>query len=306
MAEITASMVKDLRDRTGAAMMLCKEALKESDGAIEEAIVYIRKKLGAKLSDRGERVTAEGVVAVAVVDERDGAIVELNSETDFVARNEEFKNLANELAVQIAKSRVGSVEELMQLQSLTETAMTVQERIHDVFSRLRESIVFRRFSFVSTGPNGSLAAYVHMPSNDKIGVLVELETDSPEAAASESIHTLGKEIAMQVAASRPRYLTREEVPERVLDQERDIARVTARNEGKPDAAVEKIIEGRVRKFYEETVLLDQPYLRDPKRTVAKLIQQAGSGVKLRRFIRYEVGEQDGGASASGAIKESVE
>ncbi|HLI48632.1 MAG TPA: translation elongation factor Ts [Chthonomonas sp.] len=306
MPEITAAMVKELRERTGAAMMLCKEALVETGGDFEEAIVYIRKKLGAKLSDRGDRVAAEGVIAVAVVDDRDAAIIELNSETDFVARSEDFKKLAKELAEQVARSRATSTEELLKQPSLVDMALTVQDRIHDVFSRLRENIVFRRFAFVSTDETGHIATYVHVPANDRIGVLVEVGAESPEAARSEEIKHLGHELAMQIAASRPRYLTREEVPEEVLEQERDIARTVARNEGRPEAAIEKIVEGRLRKFYEETVLLDQPYLREPKKTIAQLLKEVGKGAHIRRFIRYEVGEQTGGASTSGAIKETVE
>src|SRR5579864_7957579 len=159
MPEITAAMVKELRDRTGAAMMLCKEALTETGGNFDEAIIYIRKKLGGKLSDRGDRVAAEGVIAVAVVDNQDGAIVELNSETDFVARNDDFKQLARELAEQVARQKGHSVETVLTQQALAQSGMTVQDRINDVFTKLRERIVFRRFEFISTDANGALAAY---------------------------------------------------------------------------------------------------------------------------------------------------
>jgi elongation factor Ts len=299
-------MVKELRDRTGAAMMVCKEALTETGGNLEEAIIYIRKKLGAKAADRGDRVAAEGVVAVAVVDNQDGAIVELNSETDFVARNVDFKQLAKELAEQVARTKGHSVETVLTQESLAQPGATVKDRINDVFTRLREKIEFKRFEFISTDEKGSLAAYVHVPANDKIGVLVELEAESPEAAKSEAAQSLGKELAMQIAASRPRFLSRDEVPAGVLDTERDIARTTALNEGRPEAALEKIVEGRVRKFYEEAVLLDQPYLREPKKSVSQVIKEAGSGLSLRRYVRFEVGEQVTGVASSGAIKETAE
>lgn len=307
MPEITASMVKELRERTGAPMMLCKEALVETGGDFDEAVVYIRKKQGAKLMGMSDRVAAEGVIAVAVVDSRDAAIIELNSETDFVARNEEFRQLAKELAEQVAHTRAESLEDLMKQPSLVNMALTVQDRIHDVFSRLRENIVFRRFAFLSTDETGHIASYVHVPANDRIGVLVELGAESAEAASSPEIAHLGHELAMQIAASRPRYLSREEVPHEVLEQERDIARTVAKNEGRPEAAIEKIVEGRIRKFYEEAVLLDQPYLREPKKTVSQLLKEVDKGAHIRRFVRYEVGEQPAdGVTTSGSIKETVE
>jgi elongation factor Ts len=306
MPEITAAMVKELRERTGAGMMDCKAALSETNGDFEEAIVYLRKKMGSKLSTREGRTTLEGVIAVAVVDDQDGAIVELNSETDFVARNEDFKAFAKELAEQVARQRGHSVETVLAQPSVANRGLTVQQRLDDLFAKLREKIVFRRFEFISTDANGVLAAYVHVPANDKIGVLVELEAGSPEAARSEAAKSLGRELAMQIAASRPRYMTREEVPANILEQERDIARTQARNEGRPEAAMEKIVEGRVKKFYEDAVLLDQAYLRDPKKTVAQIIKEAGNGLALRRYVRYEVGEQIVGAATSGEIKEQAE
>ncbi len=271
MPEITAAMVMQLREQTGAAMMLCKEALKENDGDFEAATVYIRKKLGNKLTGATDRNASEGVIAVVVLDNQDGAIVELNAETDFVARSEDFKALARELAEQVARTKGHSVETVMTQESLAQPGTTVQARLEDVYTKLREKLVFKRFEFISTDENGALAAYVHVPANDKIGVLVELEAGSPESAKSEAVQELGRNLAMQVAGAKPRYMTRDEVPANILEQERDIARTTAQNEGRPEAAMEKIVEGRVRKFYEETVLLDQPYQRDPKKTVAQII-----------------------------------
>ncbi len=304
MAEITAKMVMELRERTGAAMMLCKEALKESDADFDKAIAYIRVKMGNKAQDRGERVAGEGVIAVVVVDKQDAAIVELNSETDFVARSEDFKSLAKEIAEQVARTKGHSVETVMTQESIAQPGTTVGERINTVFTKLRESIVFKRFAFISTDANGALAGYVHVPANDKIGVLVELETGSPEAAQSEAVQSLGREVAMQIAATTPRYLTREEVPASVLESEQNIARETAINEGKPEAAMPKIVEGRVRKFYEENCLVDQAWLREPKKSVAQVLKE--NGVSVKRFVRYAVGENITGVSSSGAIKETAE
>jgi elongation factor Ts len=305
MAEITAAMVKELRERTQAGMMLCKEALTETGGDMEEAVKYIRKKVGGKPRDR---VAGEGVVAVYTQVDPDGgqsgAIVELNSETDFVARSHDFKALARELAEQVARQKGGTVETVLTQASFAQSGVTVQDRITDAYSKMRENLVFRRCDFIATDANGALSAYVHIPANDKIGVLVELEAGSPEQAQSEAVQNLGRELAMQIAASRPRYLNRDEVPARVLETEREIA--LAQNEGKPAAAIEKILEGRVRKFYEDTVLLEQVYLRDTKKTVSQVIQETGEGVSLKRYVRYEVGENVTGASASGAIKEQAE
>ncbi len=305
MAEISAKMVMELRDRTGAAMMECKNALKETSGDFEEAIVFLRKKMSGKLTGRGaERTAGEGVIAVVVVDNQDAAIIELNSETDFVARSDDFKNLAREMAEQVARTKGHSVETVLTQESFAQPGVTVQERLNDVFTKLRESIVFKRFEFVSTDANGVLAGYVHVPAADKIGVLVELEAGSPEAAKSDAVQALGREIAMQIAASRPTYLNRDEVPSKILDTERDIARTTAENEGKPASAMDKIVEGRLKKFYEETVLVDQPWLREPKKTVAQVLKEAGN-VTLKRFVRYEVG-QVVGVETSGDIKATAE
>jgi elongation factor Ts len=304
MADITAAMVKELRERTGAGMMDCKAALTETNGDFEEAVVFLRKKLGGKLTTRQGRATLEGVVAVYVLDNQDGAIVELNSETDFVARNEDFKALARELAEQVAREKGHTVETVLTQSSLVNPGVTVKDRLNDVFMKLRENIVFRRFELISTDANGSLAAYVHVPAGDKIGVLVEMEAGSAEAAKSEAIQTLGHEIAMQIAAARPRYLKQDEVPVDVQEREKDVARAQARNEGRPEAAIEKIVEGRLKKYYEETVLLNQPYLRDPKKTVTELLKETGASI--RRYVRYEVGEAVTGAETSGAIKEQAE
>ncbi len=303
MPEISAAMVMKLRQQTGAAMMLCKEALTETGGEFEAATVYIRKKLGNKLSGATDRTAAEGVIAVTVVDSQDAAIVELNAETDFVARSEDFKSFARDLAEQVARQKGHSVETVLTQESLAEPGKTVEARLADVYTKLREKIVFKRFEFISTDENGLLAGYVHVPANDKIGVLVELEAASAEASRSEAAHNTGRELAMQIAATKPRFQTREEVPENILNQERDIARETALAEGRPEAQLDKIVEGRLRKFYEEAVLVDQPWLRDPKRTVTQVLKEAG--LSLRRFVRYSVGEQTG-AETSGAIKETAE
>jgi elongation factor Ts len=306
MAEISAKDVMALREKTGAAMMLCKEALKESNGDFEAATNYIRIKLGGKLAGATDRAASDGVIAVAVVDSKDAAIIELNSETDFVSRSEDFKAFAKEIADQVARTKGHTVETILDSESLASPGSKVSDRLNEVYSKLRERIIFKRFEFISTDEKGVLAAYVHVPANDKIGVLVELEAPTAEAANDEKLQQLGKELAMQIAASRPKYLRREDVPANILEQEKEIAATTARNEGRPEAAMVKIVEGRVKKFYEDTVLLDQPYLREPKKSVSQVIAEAGAGVTLRRYVRFTVGEEAGGAAESGAIKETAE
>jgi elongation factor Ts len=305
MAEITAKMVAELRAQTGAAMMLCKEALLATEGDFEEATVYIRKKLGKKLEGASDRSAGEGVIAV-VVKGKQASIIELNSETDFVARNEDFKALAKEIAAHVLQHASETVEAALAQPSLVAAGLTLQDRLNDVYAKLRERILFKRFSLIQTDNTGVLAGYVHIPANDKIGVLVELGASSAEAAQSDALNTLGRDIAMHIAAAKPKYLTREEVPETILAQEQDIARTAAINEGRPEAALPKIIEGRIRKFYEEVVLLDQLYVRDPKKTIAQILQEAGSGVTIRQFLRYTVGDAVKGVETSGEFEEQAE
>ncbi len=290
MAEITASKVKELRERTGAGMMDCKEALQEVGGDLEEAIVFLRKKMGNKLERREGRVTAEGVVATFISGSV-AAIVELNSETDFVARNEDFKALAEEIAQQVATNGGDSAEAILAQDSVVNPGTPLRTRLEDVFTRLRENLVFKRYARVDAGANGAVAAYVHVPSNNKIGVIVQLSAESAEVAASDAVQTLGKELAMQIAAARPRYLNRDEVPADTIATERDIAVTQAKNEGRPEAAMEKIVEGRLKKYYEEVVLLDQAYLRDPKKTVGQVVKETAAGLTVTGYVRYEVGEQ---------------
>lgn len=291
MPEITATMVMQLRERTGSGVMLCKEALKATDGDFEAASFYILKKIGYHPVPMKEPGASEGVVAIAILDGQDAAIIELNCETDFIARTEDFKMLARELAELVARHKGQSIEAVMTQASLAEPDKTMQRRLENVTSRLSEKIVFKRFAFLSTDANGALAGYIHVPAtwaNDEIGVLVESEARSPEAAKSDEVQILGRELAKQIAITNPRFQSREEVPTHILDQVRENAATTARQEGAPEAAIEKIVAERVRKFYEEMVLMDQWWFDKPEKSVAQILQD--SGVALRRFVRYRVRE----------------
>jgi elongation factor Ts len=281
MAEISAKMVMQLREQTGAAMMDAKKALTEADGDMEKARDILRAKGQAVAGKRAGRAAAEGVVAVASGPEG-LSLVELNSETDFVARNDEFKALAHQIAQVAARHPGESVEGLMD--ERLDGGNTVRETLDDLIGKIRENMVLRRKVRFDAGPDSVVASYVHTVTN-KIGVLVELKGDPNSAAHQE----LAKHIAMHVAASRPQYVRREEVPTDVIEREKAVLAEKTRNEGKPEAAIPKIVEGRVNKFFEETCLVDQPYVREPSKKIGQLASEAGA--EVRRFALYQVGQE---------------
>ena len=282
MAEITAAMVKELRDKTQAGMMEAKRLLTEANGDMDAAIKAFREK-NAKATVKEGRTSAEGVVEALVREHnRLGVLIEINSETDFVARNEEFAALARDMAKHAAENPGAStVEELLEA-THTETSQPAKLRIQDVFAKMRENIIFKRFAAYQT-ENGTVDAYIHM--GGQIGVLVELTGEGPE------IKELAREVAMHVAAAKPKYLSKDQVPAAKVAEERDIVmtRTAAdpKNAGKPAEILEKIIEGGVGTFYKEAVLLEQPYIREPKQTVAQLIK---GKAEIKRFVRFEIGE----------------
>ena len=268
---VSAADVKKLRDATGAGMMDAKRALEEADGDSEKATEILRVKYAAKVQKRGaERTASAGLVAAA-----EGAIVELNCETDFVAKNEEFLQLANDIVAHAAASKQGDRDAL-----LTETladGKTVAENIEALAATIGEKLELGRVAVF----DGKVASYMHRRASDlppAIGVLVEFDGDDVETARG---------VAMQIASLRAQYLTRDDVPADVVENERRIAEATAREEGKPEQALAKIVEGRVTGFFKEVVLLDQPYVRDNKKTVKAVLDEAG--VTLKRFARFEVG-----------------
>lgn len=270
MANYSAADVKRLRDMTGAGMMDCKKALAESEGDFDKAIEILRIKGAKNVGKRAERSTAEGLVAAD-----DGVLIELNSETDFVAKNEEFVNLADRV-VRAAKAANSSDVEAVLNADLD--GKTVREAIQELAAKIGEKLELRRVAAF----DGQTTTYLHRRSADlppAVGVLIEYTGDSEEAA---------RNAAMQVAALRATYLRRDDVPEDVVANERRIAEETARAEGKPEQALPKIIEGRLNGFYKENVLLDQPSVQDNKKTVQDLLDEAG--VTITRFVRFEVGQ----------------
>ena len=275
MANISAADIKRLREATGAGMTDCKNALVEADGEFEKAVEILRIKGAKDVGKRAERATAEGLVAA-----KGGALIELNSETDFVAKNAEFQALANQIVAAAAATKATDVDTL-KAASVGDT--TVEQAIADLSAKIGEKLELRRGAYF----DGAVETYLHKRSADlppAVGVLVEYESGDGEKGA-----VAAHAVALQIAALKPKYLTREDVPEDVVANERRIAEETARNEGKPEQALPKIVDGRVTGFYKDVVLLDQPSVSDNKKTVKQLLDEAG--VTVTRFVRFEVGQQ---------------
>ena len=273
---ITAAQVKELREKTGAGMMDCKKVLTETDGDIEKAIELLRERGIAKAAKKSDRIAAEGVVAAYVSEDRKlGSVVEVNSETDFVGKNEEFRNFVADVAEQIAKENPSNVEELLKQKSIKDSTKTVQEVLTGKIATIGENLTIRRFARFES--NGLVEKYIH--GDGKIGVLVELENGNEE---------LAKDICMQIAAAKPEYLDRESVPQERVEKEMEILKAQAMNEGKPAEIAEKMVQGRIGKFYAEICLVEQPFVKDPDIKVGKLLESKGA--KIIRFARFEKGE----------------
>ena len=289
MAEITAALVKELRDKTGAGMMDCKRALAENNGDVEGAVDWLRTKGLAAAAKKAGRVAAEGLIGVATA-QKVGAVVEVNSETDFVARNELFQAFVRSVAA-LAITADRDVEALKGA-SFAGNGKTVEGELTDLIGRVGENMVLRRVKRLAV-KQGHVASYVHnqvSPGLGKIGVLVALES----AAADEVLAPLGRQLAMHVAAANPLYLDSTSVPAADLAREREVLRQQALESGKAEAIVDRMVEGRLRKFYEEAVLLDQVYVIDGESRVGKVVEaaakEAGTPIKIAAFVRFALGE----------------
>ena len=274
MANYTAADVKRLRDLTGAGMLDSKNALVEAGGDFDKAVELLRIKGAKDIGKRAERATAEGLVAA-----KDGALIELNSETDFVAKNAEFQELADQVVAAAAAAKAGDVEALKAAKA---GDSTVEQAIADLSAKIGEKLELRRVAYF----DGTVETYLHKRAADlppAVGVLVEYQAADADKG-KEAAHS----VALQIAALKAKYLTREDVPEDIVANERRIAEETARNEGKPEQALPKIVEGRVTGFYKDVVLLDQPAVSDNKKSVKALLDEAG--VTVTRFVRFEVGQ----------------
>ena len=269
---ISASMVKELREATGAGMLDCKKALEASNGNMEDAITWLREKGISKAAKKASRIAAEGL-AVSKIEGNKAVIVEVNSETDFVAKNEEFKNLVNIIADTLLSNDVESVEDALKLEH---DGNTLEELIIEKTSTIGEKLSFRRFEKIVKEDDEVFGTYSHM--GGKIVALCVLSKDEE----------LAKDIAMQIAAMRPLYLNRDMVPASVLDKERNILKEQAENEGLDPNKIDMIVNGRINKYYEEVCLVDQGFIKENKMKVNKYVESKGS--EIVSFVRYEVGE----------------
>ncbi len=269
---ITASLVKELRERTGAGMMECKKALVETDGDIEAAAELMRKSGAAKADKKAGRVAADGAIkALVSEDGKTAVIVEINSETDFVAKDENFQAFSDQVATAIMENKPGSVEEVSAL--TLASGQTVEEARQALIAKVGENIQVRRFELVST--EGGVASYLH---GSRIGVLVD------STASAE----MSRDVAMHIAAVNPQYVDQDSVPAEFIEKEKSILIAQAESSGKPAEIIEKMIQGRLNKLLAEVTLVGQPFVKDPDQTVGKLLSSAGASIS--GFIRFEVGE----------------
>ncbi len=284
---VSMSDVKKLREMTGAGMLDCKKALEEAGGDIEKAKEILRVKGLAKAEKKAGRETKEGLIRVKVTEDRKrGAMIELNCETDFVARNEEFQALADRILDHILSldenaNREGEGSDILRQNLHGETGKTVEELIKEAIAKISENIRLTRYCRYDT--EDYLHSYVH--GGGRIGVLLDFRAPS----LSDEVLRLVQDVAMQIAAMRPDFVSVETIPPEVLDREKRILMEQARQEGKPEHILEKIVQGKLKKFYQEKVLLEQPFIKDDKKTVGQVVKESGTGIEIKRFCRFELG-----------------
>ena len=284
MSQVTASLVKELREKTGVGMMDCKTALKENNGDIEASIDWLRTKGIAKAAKKEGRIASEGLIAVEKIDNV-ASIIEVNSETDFVARNEDFQNIVKKLSILSTKSN--NLEELLEKQ-LDEKDIKVKDYITEMIASIGENINLRRIDQISV-TKGVIASYIHnqvVEGMGKIGVLVGLESE----ADNNQLEDLGKKLAMHIAATNPISINIEDIPTDVLEREKNILKEEARASGKPEDIIEKMTEGRLKKYYQESVLLEQIFVVDGESKISDILNSLDKPVKIKEFIRRGLGE----------------
>lgn len=286
---ITAAMVKDLREMTGAGMMDCKKALAATDGDMDKAVEFLREKGLAAAEKKAGRIAAEGIVSALIIDDKKAAIVEVNSETDFVSKNEVFRDYVADVVEQVINSDAKNVEEFGEEKWEKDPSKTVKEALSSQIAIIGENLSIRRFERINVD-NGCVVSYIH--GGGRIGVLVEAETDIVNEDVKEAL----KNVAMQIAAVYPKYVSRDEVSAEYIEHEKEILKVQAKNENpdKPDNIIDKMIIGRLNKELKEVCLLDQTYVKDGDLTVAKYLEsvskEVGATITVKRFVRYETGE----------------
>ncbi|MGE0157155.1 MAG: translation elongation factor Ts [Geobacter sp.] len=287
---ITAAQINELRKTTGAGMLDCKKALEEVGGNMEQAVDYLRKKGLAAASKKAGRAATEGMVATALsADGKKGVLVEINSETDFVAKNDKFQDFVKQVADHVLQKDPADMDALLAQAFAGDAAKTVQTLLTEAIAVIGENMQIRRFASFSVAGNGMVGSYIH--AGGKIGVLVEAAF---EGTADERLAACLRDVAMHVAAASPAYLQRSEVPTDVLEREKEIYRDKARQTGKPDNIIEKILEGQVNKFYGDICLVEQAFVKDPDKSVQKYLDETGKAlggaISLKRFTKFVLGE----------------
>lgn len=292
MANITSQMVKELREMTQAGMMDCKKALVEAEGELEKAIEWLREKGLAAAAKKAGRIAAEGMVASYVSDDASvGVIVEINCETDFVANTDNFKSFCKNVAKHIAMANPADVDALLSQKYIEDDSKTITDLVSDATVAIGEKISIRRFARFET-KEGAIESYIHM--GGKIGVLVQMSNDTPATFGAPAFKTCYHDVALQIAAAKPSYVRKEEVPTDNLNKEKEILRAQALNEGKPEKIVDRMVEGRIEKYYKEVCLLDQPFVKDGDKAISQVLAETGKeiGAKIDvvKFERFERGE----------------
>ncbi|MBN2695040.1 elongation factor Ts [bacterium] len=288
MAQITAGMVKELREKTGAGMMDAKKALTETDGDMEKAVVYLREKGLAASAKKAARIAAEGVVAISISeDNKTASLVEVNCETDFVGKNEEFRSFAENVA-DVLKTK--KIEDMDSLLDLNLEGATVRDQQSSLVAKIGEKIEIRRFK---TLENDYVHGYLHK-INYKVATLVSLKAENPAVYETEAFQNLAKDLAMQVAAASPRYLDRTQVDSTEIEKEKEITANQLRNEGKKEEMIERIVSGKLNSWYAEICLLDQSFIKEDKKSVTAIIKEVektlNTKITVSDFVRFEVGE----------------
>ncbi len=294
MADISAAQVKELRDMTGSGIMDCKRALQESEGDIEKAVAWLREKGIAKAEKKSARVAAEGAVIAKIADDKkSGVLVEINIETDFAANTDKFKAFTDAVATHILTKKPATLEELMAQPLFNDESKTVEIFQKEAIADIGENTSIRRFVVYEVEGNGAVASYIHM--GGKIGVFVDLATEDDSIIAKPEFAEFAKDIAMQIAAANPKWLTREDVPAAEIEKETEIIINKNLNEGKPEKIIrERILPGNIEKFYKENCLVEQEFVKDDSKSIATLTKEKssafGQNVSIRRFTRFEMGE----------------
>ena len=283
---ITAESVRELRERTGCGMMDCKKALTETAGDMDKAIDFLREKGLATAAKKAGRIASEGIVDV-FVDGNVGVIVEVNSETDFVAKNDDFRNFVRNVAKQVIATNPADVETLLAQNFIEDESVTISAMLTEKIAKIGENMNIRRFARYE----GVTEGYIH--GGGRIGVLVAFDTTS-EIAGKEEFKGFAKDVAMQVAAAIPQFVNVEDVDISVLEREKEVLKAQALNEGKPEKIIEKMVEGRVSKFYKEVCIVEQPFIKDPDKTVKAYVKEVGTklggDIAITKFSRFEKGE----------------